>query len=39
VDAPEDLRQEALSAGIFMAEINDEQFKLEVPRNFQPKSW
>ena len=39
VDAPEDLRQEALSAGIFMAGINDEQFKLEVPRNFQPKSW
>ena len=39
VDAPEDLRQEALSAGIFMAEINDEQFQLEVPRNFQPKAW
>jgi len=28
------LRQEALSAGIFMAGINDEQFKLEVPSNF-----
>ena len=39
VDAPEDLRQEALSAGIFMAGINDEQFKLEVPSNFQPKAW
>ena len=39
VDAPEDLRQEALSAGIFMAGINDEQFKLEVPKNFQPKAW
>ena len=39
VDAPEDLRQEALSAGIFMAGINDVQFKLEVPSNFQPKAW
>jgi len=39
VDAAEDLRQEALSAGIFMAGINDEQFKLEVPKNFQPKAW
>ena len=39
VDAPEDLRQEALSAGIFMAGINDEQFNLEVPSNFQPKAW
>ena len=39
VDAPEDLRQEALSAGIFMAGINDEQLKLEVPSNFQPKAW
>ena len=39
VDAPEDLRQEALSAGIFMAGTNDEQFQLEVPSNFQPKSW
>ena len=39
VDAPDDLRQEALSAGIFMSGINDEQFKLEVPSNFQPKAW
>ena len=39
VDSPDDLRQEALSAGIFMAGINDEQFKLEVPKNFQPRAW
>ena len=39
VDAPKDLRQKALSVGIFMAGINDEQFKLEVPENFQPKAW
>ena len=39
VDAPDDLRQEALSAGIFMAGINVEQFRLEVPKNFQPKAW
>ena len=40
VDAPEDLRQEALSAGIFMAGINDEQFKLEVilPKKFSAQS-
>ena len=38
VDAPEDLRQEAFSEGIFMTEIHDEQFKLEVPKNFQPKA-
>ena len=35
VDAPEDLRQETLSAGIFVAGISYEQFKLEVPKNFQ----
>ena len=39
VDAPDDLRQEALSAGIFMAGINNEQFNLEVAKNFQPKVW
>jgi hypothetical protein len=37
VDAPEDLRQEAFSEGIFMAEIHDERFKLEVSKIFSPK--
>ena len=40
VDAPEDLWQEAVSAGIFIAGINDEQFKPKVPKIFfQPKAW
>ena len=39
VDAPDDLQKEALSTGILMAGINNEQFKLEVPSNFQPKAW
>ena len=37
VDAPDDLGQEALSAGIFMAGINDEQFKLDFPKIFSSK--
>jgi hypothetical protein len=37
VDAPEDLRQEAFSEGIFMAEIHDERFRLEVSKIFSPK--
>ena len=39
VGSSEDLRQEALSAGIVMARFNNEQFKLEVPKNFQSKAW
>lgn len=39
VDAPEDLRKEVLAQGIYMAGIHDEQFILETPINFVPKSW
>lgn len=39
VDAPGDLRQEALSQGIYMAGIHDEQFMMETPQDFVAKSW
>ncbi|MCI0654191.1 MAG: DUF3782 domain-containing protein [Methylococcaceae bacterium] len=39
VDAPDDLRQEALSQGIYMAGIHDEQFVIETPDGFVAKSW
>ena len=39
VDAPEDLRQEALEHGLYMAGIHDEQFQLEVPAGFVPRCW
>ncbi|MGH8500647.1 MAG: DUF3782 domain-containing protein [Methylococcales bacterium] len=39
VDAPDDLRQEALAQGIYMAGIHDELFIMETPESFIPKSW
>ncbi len=39
VDAPDDVRQEALESGFYLAGIHDEQFLLETPDNFQPKCW
>ncbi|MGH8557563.1 MAG: DUF3782 domain-containing protein [Methylococcales bacterium] len=39
VDAPDDLRQEALAQGIYMAGIHDELFIMETPEGFIPKSW
>jgi hypothetical protein len=39
VDAPEDLRQEVLTSGLYLAGIHEDQFQLEVPENFQPKVW
>ncbi len=39
VDASEDLRQEALANGFYMAGIHDEQFIIETPKDFKPKSW
>ncbi len=39
VDAPDDLRQMALKQGIYMAGIHDEQFVIETPNEFVPKSW
>ena len=39
VDAPDDLRREALSQGIYMAGIHDEQFVIETPEGFVARSW
>jgi hypothetical protein len=39
VDAPEDLRQEVLASGLYLAGIHEDQFQLEVPENFQPRVW
>lgn len=39
VDAPDDLRQEALAQGFYMAGIHDQQFIIETPSDFVPKSW
>ncbi|WP_275575177.1 hypothetical protein [Methylocucumis oryzae] len=39
VDAPDDLRAEALKQGFYLAGIHDEQFIMETPADFVPKSW
>jgi len=39
VDAPEELRQKVLEEGIYLARIHDEEFKLEVPKDFRPRAF
>ncbi|MDT8406639.1 MAG: DUF3782 domain-containing protein [Methylococcales bacterium] len=39
VDAPEDVRQEALAEGFYLAGIHDDQFVIETPKDFTPKNW
>ena len=39
VDVPDELAAKVLKAGFYLAHINDEIFKLQVPRNFQPKAF
>ncbi len=39
VDIPENLKQQVLTAGIYLATINDEQFTLQIPKHFQAKSF
>ncbi len=39
VDVPENLRQRVLREGIYLARINDETFELDVPPNFEPRSF
>ena len=39
VDAPEDLRQETLASGLYLAGIHEDQFLLQVPPDFQPRVW
>jgi len=39
VDAPDDLRQETLAEGLYLAGIHDQQFIIETPADFVPKVW
>lgn len=39
VDISENLRQEVLQNGFYLARISDETFKLQVPRGFKPKAF
>jgi hypothetical protein len=39
VDVPDDLRQRVLKAGIFMANVHDDTFELQVPEGFQPRAY
>ncbi|MEM7585716.1 MAG: hypothetical protein AAF560_20165 [Acidobacteriota bacterium] len=39
VDIPEQLRKRALREGLYLARINDETFTLDVPDDFEPRSF
>ena len=39
VDAPPDLRERVLQEGIYLARIHDEEFELDVPKNFKPRAF
>ena len=39
VDIPDKVGRAVLNAGFYLARINDETFKLQVPRNFQPQAF
>jgi hypothetical protein len=39
VDAPDDLREQVLREGIYLARIHDGQFELQVPEGFQPRAF
>ena len=39
VDAPDDLRQRVLDQGIYLADLSDETFTLQVPEDFEPRSF
>ena len=39
VKIPENVRQEALKQGLYLAQISDATFKLQVPRNFKPHAF
>jgi hypothetical protein len=39
VDAPDNLRQRVLKAGIYMANVHDDTFQLQVPEDFQPHAY
>ncbi len=39
VDIPDDARKEATDAGIYLAQLSDDIFKLSVPKKFEPKDY
>ncbi len=39
VDIPDNLRAEILKAGVYLARISDDTFKLQVPSNFKPHAF
>jgi hypothetical protein len=39
VDIPDDVRAAVIKNGLYLARLNDETFKLLVPRNFKPKAF
>ncbi len=39
VDIPEGMKNAVLKQGLYLAHISGETFKLQVPRNFQPKAF
>jgi hypothetical protein len=39
VDAPENLRQQILAEGIYLARIHDGQFEIQVPESFEPRAY
>ncbi|MEB3231813.1 MAG: DUF3782 domain-containing protein [Leptolyngbyaceae bacterium] len=39
VSLPEELRQRLLAEGIYVAQIDDEVFRLDVPEGFEGRSW
>ncbi|MGA1263851.1 MAG: DUF3782 domain-containing protein [Prochlorothrix sp.] len=39
VSLPEGLRQQILAEGLYVAQIDDEVFALDVPEDFQARSW
>lgn len=39
VDAPEDVRARVLREGIYLARIHDEEFELDVPKDFKPRAF
>ncbi|HYU31327.1 MAG TPA: DUF3782 domain-containing protein [Thermoanaerobaculia bacterium] len=39
VDIPEDVAQKTLREGIYLARIHDDEFEIQVPEGFQPKTY
>ena len=39
VDVPDNVRKKILDAGIYLAQIHDGQFEIQVPDSFQPRAY